>query len=110
MRARTLALAASLLWIFALAGTAHAQARVEERGNLVVTGDITAVDAEARTITVKSTNDEGLVYKVDGTASIMAGAEKRALSDLKVGWTVAMNGHRDGDSRLVTFIKVVKAP
>jgi len=110
MRARTLALTACLLWIFALAGLAHAQARVEERGNLAVTGDITAIDAGKRQITVKSTSDEGLVYQVDGAATIMAGSEKRAFSDLEVGWNVAMNGHRTGDTRLVTFIKVVKAP
>jgi hypothetical protein len=35
---------------------------------------------------------------------------KLALGDLKVGWNVVVNGHDDGTTKLVTFIKVLKAP
>jgi Cu/Ag efflux protein CusF len=107
---RAFALVASLLWMFALASAASAQPRVEEKVNIAVTGDITALDAAARKITVKSTNDDGVVYEVDGPATIMLGDKKVGLGDLKVGWNVAMNGHRHLDSRLVTYIKVVKSP
>jgi len=110
IRNRTLVSMAALLWGLALAGTAAAQARVEEKINIAVTGDITALDAEARTITIKSTNDEGISYQVDGSATIMQGATKLELGDLKEGWNVAVNGHRTGETRLLTFIKVVKAP
>lgn len=104
------ALLPALLLSFALAGNAIAQARVEEKVNLAVTGEITALDADARRITVKSTNDEGIVYTVDGSATIMRGAQNVKLEDLRVGWSVVLNGHRTGESRLVTLIKVVKAP
>lgn len=109
-RFSTLAAAAVLLGSLALANAAFAQARVEEKVNIAVTGDITALDPEARTITVKSTNDEGVDYTVDASATIMRGSQTLQLSDLKKGWNVVVNGHRTGDTRLLTMIKVVKAP
>ena len=89
---------------------AGAQARVEEKVSFGVTGEITAVDADAQTITVKGENDEGLVYAVDGSATVLAGSEGQSLGDLAVGSSVVMNGHGDGARRVVTYIKVVKAP
>jgi hypothetical protein len=47
---------------------------------------------------------------VDDSASIMKGVTKLSLADLKKGWSVAVNGHDDGTRKLLTFIKVVKAP
>jgi hypothetical protein len=100
----------TLVCNLAVADLAFAQARVEEKVNIAVTGDITALDAEARTITIKSTNDDGVSYTVDGSATIMKGGQTLQLGDLKEGWNVAVNGHRAGDTRLLTMIKVVKAP
>lgn len=40
----------------------------------------------------------------------MRGSQTLLLSDLKTGWNVVVNGHRTGDTRLLTMIKVVKAP
>jgi hypothetical protein len=105
-----LALGSVLMWGIALAGTATAQPRVEERLGFAVTGEITALDAAARKITVKSTNDEGKVYAVDASATIMSGSQKLALGDLKKGWTVVMNGQDDPAGKRVTYIKVAKAP
>jgi Cu/Ag efflux protein CusF len=107
---RALALAASLLCTLTWASAVHAQAREKEKVNIAVTGDITALDAAARKITVKSTNDEGVVYEVDAAATILSGNETLPLGDLKVGWNVAMNGHSHQDERLITYIKVVKSP
>lgn len=107
---RAFALVASLLCTLAWASAVQAQPREEEKVNIAVTGDITALDAAARKITVKSTVDEGVVYEVDAAATIMSGDQKVALGDLKVGWNVAMNGHRHQDERLITYIKVVKSP
>lgn len=111
LRIPTIALAIALAVTgLALARTSSAQARVEEKVNVAVTGDITAIDAAKRTITLKSTHDEGVDYVVDGSATIMRGATKLGLGDLKVGWNVVANGHDDGKTKLITFIKVVKAP
>jgi hypothetical protein len=110
MRTRISTWSTALLLALTLAGAAYAQPRVEEKVNVAVTGDITALDAAAKSITVKSTGDDGVVYTVADNATIMKGATKLALADLKVGWNVALNGHDDGTTKTVTFIKVVKAP
>lgn len=99
-----------LAWVLVSPEGAGAQARPEEKVNIAVTGDITAIDAAARKITVKSTNDAGVVYDVESSATIMSGGKDIALDDLRVGWNVAINGHEVRGNRGVTFIKVVKAP
>jgi len=104
--AAVLALAMGL----ALANPVSAQPREKEKNNIAVTGEVTALDVNGRTITVKSTNDEGVTYTVDDGTSIMSGGRTVALRDLRVGWSVALNGHRDGDTRRATYIKVVKNP
>lgn len=93
-----------------LAGAATAQMRVKEKVGFAVTGEITAVDAAAKTVTVKSTNDDGVVYAVGDGTTIMSGARKLTLGDLAKGQHVALNGQDDGATKLATYIKVVKAP
>jgi hypothetical protein len=105
-----LTLGCTLLAGLSVASAAGAQARVEERVNVAVTGDIQAIDVAAKTITVKSTNDDGLVYSVADSASIMRQANKITLGDLKPGWNVVLNGNDNGTTKVVTFIKVLKAP
>ncbi len=110
MRIR-IAMVASVLMLGLVLGSAvTAQVRTTEKANIVATGEITAIDAATKSLTVKSTNDEGVAYVVDDSASIMKGATKLALADLKPGWSVAINGHDDGTRKLLTLIKVVTAP
>jgi len=110
MRIRISTVAAVLMLGLIVGSVVNAQVRVTEKANVAATGEITAIDAAARSVTVKSTNDEGVVYVVDESATIMKGATKLALGDLQKGWSVAVNGHDDGTRKLLTFIKVVKAP
>jgi len=110
MRTRISTVAIVLMLGLVLGSAVIAQVRVTEKVNVVATGEITAIDAATKSLTVKSTNDEGVVYVVDDSASIMKGATKLALADLQKGWSVAINGHDDGTRKLLTFIKVVKAP
>jgi hypothetical protein len=113
-RFSTMVLALALATVFAAAvtlpGSAAAQARVKEKANVAVTGDILAIDVPGRVLAVKSTVDRGVVYYVDESSTIMKGATNLKLEDLKTGWNVAMNGHDDGERILITLIKVVKAP
>lgn len=110
MGSRIAMLGFALLTGLALAGAVGAQVRVEEKVNVVATGEILAIDAAARSLTVKSTFDEGIVYTVAENATIQKGAAALPLAELRVGWSVVMNGHNDGTRKLVTYIKVVKAP
>ena len=107
---RAFALATALLLVLGWAAGASAQPRVEEKANIAITGDIKAIDVAARKITIESTNDDGVVYEVESAATIMHGAKTVTLGDLEVGWNVAANGHELRGNRLLTYIKVVKAP
>ena len=111
MRTRVSTLALGLvLGVLVLAGSAEAQTRTNERLGFAVTGVITAIRPETNTLTVKSTNDDGVTYTVTDTTSIMSGATTVKFADLQKGWHVAVNGQTEGDSRVATLIKVVKAP
>jgi len=111
MRSRISTLVAAMVAGLVLAGTANAQARVQERVSFAVTGEITALDVGARSLTVKSTNDQGVVYSVADSATILSGTNtKLAIGDLKKGWAVVMNGQDDGVTKVATYVKVVKAP
>ena len=113
MRFRVSMLLVGVVAGLVLSDAVNAQTRVEEKTGFAVTGEITAIDVSAKKITVKSTNDEGIVYSVADTASIMSGSNnpsKLTLGDLKKGWSVVMNGQSRGDERVATYIKVVKNP
>jgi len=96
--------------VLAAGPPASAQARVEEKANFALTGEILAIDAMKRQITVKGEHDKGGVYAVDRSATILLGAQKLELTELQKGWHVAMNGHTANGQTLVTYIKVVKTP
>ena len=83
MRTRISTVATVLMLGLVLGSTVTAQVRVKEKVNVVATGEITAMDAATKSLTVKSTNDEGVVYVVDDSATIMNGATKVALGDLR---------------------------
>ena len=110
MRSRISTRMAVLLVGLALASAVAAQPRVKEKVGFAVTGEITAIDVAAKSLTVKSTNDEGVVYTVNDATTLMSGSKKLAFGDLKKGWHVVMNGHDAGATKLVTYLKVVKAP
>ena len=110
MRTRISTVATALMLALILGSVVNAQVRVTEKGNVAATGEITAIDAATKSVTVKSTNDDGVAYVVDDSATIMKGSTKLALGDLQKGWSVTINGHDDGTRKLLTFIKVVTAP
>jgi hypothetical protein len=110
MRARTATIAVTLLVGLAVATSVTAQVRTREKTDFAITGDITAINTAEKSITVESTNDKGLVYRVDDSASLMSGSAKIAFGDLRRGMNVVANGHDDGETRLITYLKVTKAP
>lgn len=78
----------SLLFIFILTGISIA---AEKKGvSKHVTGDVTAVDLNAKTITVKGKTGD-IVISVDDKTKITAGKEAKTLADIKVGDKVTVN-------------------
>jgi ribosomal protein S1 len=63
-------------------------AKAEKKKVVQVTGDVTAVDAKAMTVTVKKMvkkEAKEVVITVDDKTKIMMGKDKKALSDIKAG-------------------------
>jgi len=101
-----------------LATPAPAQPRPIEDANMAETGEIVALDAEARSFTVKDSEGVETVFVVDPKASVTAsqkgdGVEMKDeidFADLAVGQQVALNADLRDGKKVVTYIEVVDDP
>ncbi len=99
---RAIAIVLSIMFIFAVASVSfaaeekkaaakkEAPAKAEKAKMKQATGEVTAVDAKANTITVKKGKKETTI-NVDDKTKIMVGKEKKALADVKVGDKVTVH-------------------
>lgn len=98
---KAIAIVLSVMFIFALtsvtfAADKKAAAPAEKKEVTVkakmkqVTGEVTAVDAKANTITVKKGKKDTTIT-VDDKTKIMVGKDKKALADVKVGDKVTVH-------------------
>lgn len=90
-RIRPLALVLTVLFALGVASPAFAQQIEDAEETGAVTGVITSVDLVNKTVTVAGPNQDGGTYKVNADTSIMNGAKKIALKDLKKDWNVVVN-------------------
>ena len=97
---KAMAIVLSIMFIFALTSVTfaaekkEAPAKAEKKETTAkmkqVTGEVTAVDAKANTMTVKKGKKETAIT-VDEKTKIMVGKEKKALADVKVGDKVTVH-------------------
>jgi hypothetical protein len=109
-RIRSFGVALAVLIALGAAPSALAQTIKDQTETGAVTGNITALDVAAGTLTVKGPNDDGGVYKVDTYTSVMNGAQKVALEDLKTGWRVVVNYDTTDKGKVAKLIEVVATP
>ncbi len=95
---KTIAIIVSLLFVLSVAGLTFAAEKAMEKKEApamekkapakakvkMVTGEVTAVDVKANTITVKGKKAEMTITCEDNT-KVMMGKEKKACADVKVG-------------------------
>jgi Cu/Ag efflux protein CusF len=106
--AQTLALAAALTVIGALAIPAAAQEKEKKKGGLPFNGKITAVDSTAKTITLSG--KQARVLEVSAKTKIMKGDQAGTFEDLKVGEQVS-GSYREAEGKLVAAsIRIGGAP
>ena len=96
------------LAVFAIAHASAAQTREKEAVSFVLTAQIEVIDTAGKTLTLKGANGEGGVYAVNDKTTIMSGNKKIALTDLKKGWRVAVNGDNQGGKNVATYMEVVE--
>ena len=107
---RHLAIALAAACSLAAAPLVHAQTIQDQAETGAVTGEITALDLAAHTLTVKGPNKDGGTYQVNSYTGIMNGAQKVALKDLKKGWRVVVNYDATDKGKVAKLIEVVDAP
>jgi hypothetical protein len=100
--------------LLALAGLALVTPALAQEGesteiaNFTFGGPVTAVDAAKRTITIGG--DTGGTFEVDPAATLLSGAKKLTLADIKVGWYVDGNGDLRGATKakkVITYLEEV---
>jgi Cu/Ag efflux protein CusF len=82
---KAIAIVLSVMFVFALTTVTFAAEKKMKKGSQKkISGEVTAVDAKANTVTVKGKKKEVTVSLGDTTV-IKAGKEKKTLADLKAG-------------------------
>ena len=112
-RIRSFAVAFVAVFAFGAAQLAHAQTDTTHPYTGAVTGVITAIDATAKTLTVKGANDDGGTFSVTADTGVMNDAKKIAFDALKKGWSVVVNwdyASVDSKSKVAKLIEVTDTP
>jgi plastocyanin len=95
----------------ALAAGAQAQPVEDHQADIAFTGQVTSVDAGARTLRVRGPNGEhGLFHVNDEDTTIMSGDKEIALSELQKGDWVSIDADTRADEKVATYIEVVEGP
>jgi ribosomal protein S1 len=81
---KTVTIVVSLIFVLAFTAASFAAAKVHS-----VTGEVTAVDTTAKTVTVKAKKGE-VVVSVEDKTSIKEGKAKKTLADVKAGDNVTV--------------------
>lgn len=107
----------TFVWLIAVAiGMAYAPIGVAQTiekaaASGAVTGKVIAVNAAEATIQIQGANDDGGVYAVDPAASILNGATKIGLADIRAGWTVTVTFDESlAGKKVAKMISVDDAP
>jgi plastocyanin len=92
-----------------VAASAAAQPVQKEVANIAFTGEITAMDAKAKTVNVTGANGEKGVFLIDAKeTTIMSGSQKVAFSGLHVGDWIEIDGDKRKGQKVATYIEVVE--
>ena len=87
---------------FVMMTTANAPAKVMASK---ISGEVTAVDAAAKTVTVK-TKDKEITMMVTDKTSIAQGKEKKTLADIQSGTKVTAKYVTEGDKMTASSIHI----
>jgi len=101
---------AALLLGVALAAAVNAQSVQDETVKIAFSGEITALDTGAKTISVTGANGEKGVFAIGPETSILSGSQKKDMASLVVGDWIVIDANQKGDQKLATYIEVVDGP
>jgi Cu/Ag efflux protein CusF len=96
--------AVALATLIALPTYAEDAKKADKPKSRQFTGEITAVDAAAKTVTLKNAKGETKTFQADGAKVMTADKPAAELTDLKVGDKVTAQFKEDGDKNIATKI------
>jgi hypothetical protein len=106
-RVRPLVSVLCSLGLLLLAARSPAQAIPQQNTNLGVTGEITALDPGAKTLTVIGPNKDGGMFVTNKDTIVMNGDKNISLGDLKKGWHVEVSFDNITGKNIAHYITVV---
>lgn len=101
---------AALAVLLVAAAPGFAQVIKDETVNTARTGEITAVDMKARTVSLKEADGTASVISVDDKTTIMSSDKMIKLDGLHVGEWVAVDADTKDGKNVATYIEVVDDP
>jgi Cu/Ag efflux protein CusF len=110
---KTIAIVLSLVLMFAFTAVTFAAEKAavpaKKAVKKEVIGEVTAVDANANTLTVKGKKGDVMVSTDDKT-TIMANKDKKTLADVKAGDKVTVNYTEADGKNVATKVAIKAAP
>ncbi len=100
---KALAIIVSLLFVLSVVGLSSAEEKKHAKKALHVTGEVTAVDATAKTLTIKGKEGEVLLTTTDKTKF----AKGKTLADVKVGDKLTAK-YSEKDGKMVVWKVMTK--
>jgi len=100
---KALVIIVSFLFVFSVVGLSFAEEKKHETKKMYVTGVVTAVDAAANTLTIKSKEGEVMLTTTDKTTF----AKGKTLADVKVGDKLAAK-YAEKDGKMMAWKVMTK--
>jgi Cu/Ag efflux protein CusF len=98
---KTITVVVALIFVLAFTAASFAAAKVHQ-----ITGEVTAVDAAAKTVTLKAKKGE-VVISVAEKTSIKEGKQKKSLEDVKAGDKVTVK-YTEADGKMTAKSIAIK--
>ena len=106
---KTIAIVLSLVLMFAFTAVTFAAEKAKKAAKKQVTGEVTAVDAKANTLTVKGKSGD-VTVSTDDKTKITAGKDKKTLADVKVGDKVEVKYTEADGKNTASHVSIKAAP
>ena len=95
--------------MFAFTAVTFAAEKAKKAAKKQVTGEVTAVDAKANTLTVKGKSGD-VTVSTDDKTKVTAGKDKKTLADVKVGDKVEVKYTEADGKNTASHVSIKAAP
>lgn len=102
--------ALGIVLVIALASSGQAQKDVDRNESGAVSGKVLSVDAENMSFQIQEADGTRWTFRTNGDTTYKTEDKAIGLSDLKKGWSVAVNYDETETGNLALFVEVTDTP